>query len=563
MQKNISMINLVKDELENLLNHAEALIRVFAETGTQNSLSESIEDFKQIVGTAKILDLVAADLLALELIELVQYLQQNAQDSGKMPRILDGLMLGMTLLHRYFNYVKHMGQSLPELLLPTINELRLIRSVAALPDSLFFDFERAAHVNELRSLVKTARSALPDQADLRRLRHMYQVGLLEIIRDNEGGFRLMKRALDRVEAICGDTPVAEIWPLAQTAVEAMVMGDVALTRSRKLLFAWLDRELKLLSVEGERYLESAPSAELVKELCYLIAISTEGSANIKAKKAALKLSRAVHSDAALQLERQYMSGPDGSVIHAVAVAVIEELAKLKDKVDAQCRQSNIDAQGEIQTLLDGVAQTLLVLDLNELAEEIHTVLRHLHEAEASAESDPMKRYEPVVDLIMLIENQVSVLLKAGRIDRNVPDSLKAKEKIPLSIVDEVRLIVLNESRTALAQVKQSLTSYMDSGWDVLHLNTVPAALHSVWGVLHFLKIDRAAGIILQTENCIQNRFLAENPDQPTENEIETLADVITGVDYYLESMVMDKPFGVGILEVAEEGLALLAYPVSH
>lgn len=555
------MINLVKDELENLLRHAETLIRLFAETGTQQSLNESVEDFKQVVGTAKILDLVAADLLASELIELVQYLQQHAQDSAKMPRILDGLMLGITMLHRYFDYVKHMGQSLPELLLPSINELRLIRSAAVLPDSLFFDFERGSHVAELRSLVKTANPVLPDQADLRRLRHMYQVGLLEIIRDNEGGFRLMKRALDRVEAICGDTQVAEIWPLAQTAVEAMVMGEIALTRSRKLLFAWLDRELKLLSMEGKRYLESAPSAELVKELCYLIAISADGSANIKAKKAALKLGRSVHSDAALQLERQYMSGPDGSIIHAVAVAVIEELSKLKDKVDAQCRQASVDEQGEIKTLLEGVAQTLLVLEFNELAEEIHAVVRHLNEMDATAESDQMKRYESVVDLIMSIENQVSVLLKAGRIDRTSPDSLKTKEKISLSIVDEVRLIVLNESRTALAQVKQSLTSYMDSGWDVLHLNTVPEALHSVWGVLHFLKIDRAATIILQTENCIQNRFLAENPDKPTENEIETLADVITGVDYYLESMVMDKPFGVGILEVAEEGLALLGYSV--
>lgn len=559
MHKN--MINLVKDELEKLLHHAEALIRVFAEEGKQESLNESIEDFRQVVGTAKILGLSAADLLASELIELVHYLQNNAHDSAKMPRILDGLMLGITMLHRYFNYVRYTEHSLPELLLPTINELRLIRSAQALPDSLYFDFDREAHLSALRSLVKTASSSMPDQADLRRLRHMYQVGLLEIIRDNEGGFRLMKRALDRVEAICGDTPVAEIWPLAQTAVEAMVMGEIALTRSRKLLFAWLDRELKLLSLEGTRYLESAPSAELVKELCYLIAISSDGSANIKAKKDALKLSRSVHSDAALQLERQYMSGPDGSVIQAVAVAVLEELAKLKDKVDAQYRQESIDTLNEIKTLLDGVAQTLSVLDLNTLTEEILTVVRQLDKTDLSAESNKMQRYDTVVDLIISIENQVSLLLKAGRIDRALTDQLKTKENIPLSMMDEVRLLVLTESRVALEQIKQSLTSYMDSGWDALHLNTVPLALHSVWGVLHFLKIDRAAAILSQAENCIQNHFLAENPVTPTENEIETLADVITGVDYYLESMVLDKPLGVGVLEVAEEGLALLGYPV--
>lgn len=564
MHKSTLMINLVKDELEVTLSHAESRLRMFAEGVTETTLSECVEDFKQLAGTAKMIDLIAAELLAKELVLLTQFLQTRAADDAKMSRIMDGLMLGLTMLHRYFNYVKYIDQTLPELLLPTINDIRLIRGDIALPESLFFNFERENHVPELRSLVKKSSLIMPNEADLRRLRHMYQVGLLEIIRDNEGGFRLMKRALDRVETICGDTPAAEIWPLAQTAVEAMVMGNVALTRPRKLLFAWLDRELKLLSLNGRAYLESPPSADLVKELCYLIAISSEGCANIKTKKEVLKLNKHSHSDAALQLERDYMSGPDGSVVHAVCIAVGEELVRLKEIIDALCRGNVVDTNDDVIILLESVAQTLLVLEMNELSDEINDMIRHVKASPThEVDTDKIKIYEPVIDLVLSVENQMATLLKAGRMAKATPHQTITKEKIPLSILDEVRLIVLNEARTALSVTKQALTSYMDSGWDVLHLNTVPRDLHSIWGALYFLRIDRAAAIIFQTEQCVQKRLLADKHVPPTENEIETLADVITGVDYYLESMVMDKPLGVGILEVAEEGLGLLGYSVKQ
>ena len=43
--------------------------------------------------------------------------------------------------------------------------------------------------------------------------------------------------------------------------------------------------------------------------------------------------------------------------------------------------------------------------------------------------------------------------------------------------------------------------------------------------------------------------------------METLADALTGVDYYLESMEEQKPIGEGVLEVAEESVKALGFPV--
>ena len=43
--------------------------------------------------------------------------------------------------------------------------------------------------------------------------------------------------------------------------------------------------------------------------------------------------------------------------------------------------------------------------------------------------------------------------------------------------------------------------------------------------------------------------------------METLADALTSIDYYLESMEENKPIGDGVLDVAEESVHELGYPI--
>jgi len=45
--------------------------------------------------------------------------------------------------------------------------------------------------------------------------------------------------------------------------------------------------------------------------------------------------------------------------------------------------------------------------------------------------------------------------------------------------------------------------------------------------------------------------------------METLADALTGIDYYLESMEEQKPIGEGVLDVAEQAVAELGYPATE
>lgn len=561
MLENAPLLRLVKDELDLTLQHAETRLRAYAE-GANDALAACMEDFNQVAGTFRLVNVPAAELFAKELHSFTAWLEKLPEVDSKRTSAISSLTIGITKLERYLNYLSVTEQHSAELLMPAINEIRLARGTQAYPDSLYFAFDVGGKREILRSFVTKSAVKLPDIKDLRRLRHMYQVGLLEVIRDNEGGFRLMKRALERVEAICGDTAVGEIWPLAQIAIEAMVTGDVALTRSRKLLFAWLDKELKQLSLDGNAYLASEPSAKLVKELCYIIAISAPRSEKVKAAQLKLSFSASVCSDASVRKERELMAGPDNSVIQAVAVAVNEELSKLKDSIDLHCCTDSEDHSAEILLLLESVAKTLHILELDDLCREIKELVESLSQGAGADQDDKASAYGPVIQLVLKVERVMTQMLKGGRLS-DAHTGVAETETAPASVAQEVRKLAISESRAGLALAKQSLTSFMDSGWDKPHLGNVPDRLHGVWGALYFLDFSRAAAIMLQIQRYIEQRLLASSSLSPTESELEALADAVTGVDYYLESIEQGKPLGVGILEVAEESLEMLGFPVDR
>ena len=71
------------------------------------------------------------------------------------------------------------------------------------------------------------------------------------------------------------------------------------------------------------------------------------------------------------------------------------------------------------------------------------------------------------------------------------------------------------------------------------------------------------GVLDACVGYIESRLL--NPDLPVPgaNDMETLADAITSVDYFLESMEEHKPIGEGVLEIAELSMEELGSPVAR
>ena len=295
---NIASLKMVHDELLATIEQSALRLEQFSTDRTNGELLQScIEGIKQIRGTLSLIQLKGVDLLAEELLAHINDITLG--DDPSTDKRLDLLTMAFFMLPRYLEFCLQTSRSMALLLIPHINELRQARRAPLLPESYYFAFEP----------LKVTRSAanphapLPEEISIlvRRLRHMYQAGLLKVLQGSQvkSSFAIMCRALERLESVCGASPLGTFWWLANASLSAMSEENVRITKSRKMLFSSLDREIKRLQHEGSALLNREPEAAFVKELLYLLTLSKSATEKSKAVASAYGLRPLSYSDAEL------------------------------------------------------------------------------------------------------------------------------------------------------------------------------------------------------------------------------------------------------------------------
>lgn len=557
-------LNLVKEQIDESLSIAESNLEQFVEEPeNETRLKAAIEQFALIKGVFKLINLPGAAMLSDELEHLghriLAHLDKNCE------RELAAISNAIMVLMHYLEYVEIKKQALPVLLIPTINEVRFFLDRSLITESVFFDLGENP---SLPSRTDTAPDIEQLQASGRRLRHMYQVGLLGIMRNESvsANAKMMYRAVSRIDGLTGNTPVAKLWWLTLAVLEAIEHQAVELNVARKSLLGMVDRQIKNVINMGESALSKDPPKPIVQECVYIASLAGPVGDHLKQVSELFKLETGGLTDATLRHEREILRGPGGTVIRSVATALAEELNQIKDALDLGARGAADDEEGfdNIAESMRRVANTLIMLGLSKAAgicKEKSEIVRNWKPEDVNADSED---FNAVADALLFVENSVATLSPRRGPDSGLYSSTAEEainDGISVNQLDDARRVVVGEARAGLSLAKRAITSFMDSNWDGMHLNNVPITLKSVWGGLVFLQLYRAAAVVEACEAFIDNKLIRDNSNPPTPAIMETLADAITSVDYFLEGMEDDKPIGDGIMEVAEESMQELGFPV--
>jgi chemosensory pili system protein ChpA (sensor histidine kinase/response regulator) len=147
---------------------------------------------------------------------------------------------------------------------------------------------------------------------------------------------------------------------------------------------------------------------------------------------------------------------------------------------------------------------------------------------------------------------------AGMVGTVEPES-REDSHLPTIDLTQIHQIVIKEARICLQQAKDMIVDYIDADWDRQQLQALPALLTQVRGALSMIPLSRAASLIETCNHFIREHLLLE-PGQPGWQELDSLADVITSIEYYLERL-SDDPEAPGeqLLDVAEKSLASLGF----
>lgn len=511
-----STLNLVRKEVDGALDQAAVRLEHFSENGNAEDLKGFLGEVQQVRGTFKMLDFRAGERLCEELADTGRLMAQTETENL---HALDAFSKSIMVLKRYVEMVTNGQLVAPGLLLDVINDVRKSRQEKSLPGAYFF------MVNLRPRLEVPPALATPVAIPYRRVRQLFQVGLLGVMRNQgrKGALNVMGRAVSRIEKASRGLQGWGFWYAVKAALEALNQEAFEIDLSRVMLLRSLDRQIRKLEDSNGHLLTEKQPDWLLKEFLYLISLAEPDTALINKAQADFHLPTDLR-EAQLAEARRKLSGPDQSAMDSLTEALQDELHGIKDLLDLAERTDGIDDSfSDLSISLRRIADTLIMVNLPKTAERTLAIADSLRD-----ESDAFDvKMQKVADQVLRVEQDVRGLAVSA-------DMGTSSKVDPLSLL-EARIAAISESQTALSVTKRAIGSYVDSNGDKLHIKNVGKTLLDVSGALFFLDQDEVSKLMISLQNFVE-KSIVDSDFAPSEDKVEALADAISAVEYFIDSL---------------------------
>jgi hypothetical protein len=396
---------------------------------------------------------------------------------------------------------------------------------------------------------------------------MYQTALLNVLKGVQvkASLGMMTRALQRLEAATAGASLSNFWWLARTTLAALAEKNMQLGKGRKMLFSAIEREIKRLQFEGNAVLEREVDPALQKELLYLLALSNSDNDQTKAVLSAYGIGKLPYTEAELAREMEFLNGPSANTISSMVAVLTDELHSTKNILEraAQGGAELLIESPELLDTLKKVADILAIVGLvapsNSLKQEIVKI------STWQANHTPVSSDELLVvaDTLLYVESTIAGLSNANLSDEKVAqiNALSRDAAMANNQIAEAEKIVIDEAEAGLAMVKRALTAFAESNYDKGHIRNIVGTLDSVRGGMFLLGLPRAAKVLAGCMSFVEEDLLANDQHPAVQHLLETFADTVISLEYYLDALKLDKNADTSVLQIAEESLQALGYNV--
>ena len=560
---NVSSIELVQSEVDSTIQQAEDSLGRFLENrDSGEDLQNCIDCLNQLRGIFVVIEVQSCILLCQESVALANEVPVGANDDKNA--LLANLSNAIFILRRYTEYYAQNQRDFPELLLPIINDLRIARKDKPFPESHFFEFDSARDFDITSVLSISQTSKLSDfEHHARRFRHMYQVGLLDLLKERNVSIslKLISRATHGSAKLCADQPLAQFWSLVALVVDTIHANDMVLTEARKRLFMRVERYLREMVYAGKVVATKPGPGSFRKEFVYILALSGDTSEEVQGVLSGFGVGQAPINETTLREETRRLFGPGVDVLRSLSKAISEEMVHIKEKLDVFERGGEPN-QDDIEFICDGLKRlsgTLAMLDLPAIAALCEQQCGAVDAWKADQKLVTEDELLAVANAILTIESAIKYYEETGT-QPAIEANTDLTEKSSQGYLSEAKIVVVEEAKAGLTLAKRSINSFIESQGDKLHLANTAQVLDGIRGGMQMIDKVRVAAIVSACAECINTEFF-ENNEMPDDTLLETLADALSSLEYYIESMSYKDSQNEDLLKLSEESLESIGYGV--
>jgi chemosensory pili system protein ChpA (sensor histidine kinase/response regulator) len=550
-----SVRNELGASLEEACRSLEAMLGESRQAGDPESLVSLLH---QVRGTLEMLELPGALRLAEEMETLA--VAFGSPDLERREDAGEALMRAMLQLPDYLDHLAAGNRDIPQVLLPLFNDLRKARGAAELSAHILFVPDLDAVLPEHVSAAGRPHDD-PRQA-AREMRTLFQRGLLGWLRssDKVAALDMLRNALESLQALGGDSRMVRLWWVGAGLIDAMLAGAQETTTALKRLLGELDREVKRLIDHGEAALVEDAHDDLFRNLLFHCGqVPPDTSPRIADIQQTYRLPELLPDESELAVARASLAGNNSGLFETVALAVKEELARLKDRLDIVLRGGCSDSN-ELRSLiaaLGSLGDTMGMLRLGAARESLEGKANELQSHVDSGATPPDDVLMDVANTLLFVESSVE---RMGAGEQTAEEGAQIDDHLAAGEYQRVADAVIDEAAADLVQAREALAAYSESGQDASRLAEVPAWLNQVRGGVSLLGETRPAALVGTLARYIENEIIgAQQPVSP--QQLDALADAVCSLEYYLENRKAHGGGDDAMAELLEQGIGRLGYVI--
>ncbi len=536
----------VKPELDETLRQARLEIEAYAEDpGDAGRMLACAELMHQVQGSLRMLELYAPAMVGEEMETLATTLAEGGV--GNRDEACAALMRGVVLLPDYLERLQGGHRDIPIVLLPLLNELRAARGAPGLNESVLFapDLHRP-----LPAAASGPAIGDPAQAQLAKFSDALAQWPDAGAPADAAAFA---EAADGLVGHARDEAMQRMLWVAASMAHALQAGAVQPGAGLRQAFAGVEREARHQFDGNDLQPGRADAAlEPTRQLLYHAAQAGEHPA-LQELRQTFDLGAVAPSAEELEHARGSVSGRNRALLDTVAAALKEDLLRVKDALDLHLRTGSRDVAGlqpQVESL-NRISDTLGMLGLGNarhLVAEQEDALRAIVAGERPAEEGALLDIAGALLFVdASLDDQVARLgTEAGAEDVIAGESRKVLDSL-------VREAIAN-----FADARQAFVAFVETSWDHAQLAEVPRLLQEVEGALHILELPVPADYLTGIRRFTQSELIARQR-VPNGRQLDTLADALSSLEYYLEALREQRPHRDDILEIARGSLESLGY----
>ena len=547
--------------METIRNAHVALEDCVDGRGGSAALMRSGQLLHQVGGALKITETYGAALLAEEMEGVCAYLANLRAGKGREDG-LDALTRSMVQLPIYIERLLGGGRDIALVLLPMLNDLRAARGQPLLSEGTLLLLNLSPNRKPATKPARVTSGEDPVYV-ARKLRPKFQLALLGWIQggESERHLQTLSNVIAAMEQAATRDDMYQLWWVVGGVLESLQNGGLETSVALKRLLGQTDRQMKLMIDEGIEAFDQQPVTDLLNNLLYYVARSSNAGERISEIRAAFNLAELLPGDEQVEHAREALSAPSVKLMKTVASAIKEDLNRVKDVLDIYVR-TGMNKSSELVPQLDmlkKISDTLGVLGLGELRGNVDGEIERLK----SIVSGGGPANEEV-----LLEIAATLLRVEDRLDQQLvrlivpPEPLAGGDEPQLPEVEdadykEVAEAVMRESIINLARIKETFSQSMTSPGDSQGLDSVPALIRGIKAGLMMLNKTRAMEVVDRIGNLIIMTLRGSGPSRLTQKETDRLADTIVSIEYYMETVKAGRSEPWYMLDNAEACLAVL------